>query len=349
MAHEIAITGRAIGPGHPPYIVAELSANHGGSLDRALNIMAAAKAAGADAVKLQTYTADTITIDHDGPDFRISGGLWNGRRLYELYQEAHTPWAWHEALFAKGRELEITVFSTPFDDSAVDLLERLGAPAYKIASFEMVDVPLVRRVAATGKPVIMSTGMGSPQEIGDAMKAFRDGGGHELVLLHCVSGYPTPVEQSNLRRIPRLAAECGCPVGLSDHTLGVEAAIAAVALGACVIEKHVTLRRADGGPDAAFSLEPHELAALVRGAKAAFAALGTGEEARAAVEQASKVFRRSIYVVRDLDAGEPFTAENVRIIRPGYGLPPRELERLIGRKARRALTRGTALTWDAVE
>ncbi|MGE0035242.1 MAG: pseudaminic acid synthase [Xanthobacteraceae bacterium] len=348
MSENVVIAGRAIGAGEPPYIVAELSANHGGSLPHALAVMEAAKAAGADAVKLQTYTADTITIDHDGPDFVIKGGLWDTRRLYELYDEAHTPWDWHEALFAKGRELGIPVFSTPFDDTAVALLESLDAPAYKIASFEMVDLPLIARVAKAGRPTIMSTGMGSPEEIAQAVDAYRGAGGRDLILLHCVSGYPTPVGQSNLRRIAGLAVEFGCPVGLSDHTLGVEVAIAAVALGACVIEKHVTLRRADGGPDSAFSLEPDELAALVRGARAAFDALGTGEPARSEVEEGSRAFRRSLYVVRDIDAGEVFTAENVRSIRPGFGLPPRHLPEILGRRARRALARGTALTWDVI-
>lgn len=347
-ASATTIAGRAIGPGQPPYVVAELSANHGGSLDRALAVMDAAKTAGADAVKLQTYTADTITIDHDGPDFCIHGGIWDGRRLYELYQEAHTPWEWHAALFDKGRELGIPVFSTPFDSTAVDFLEGFDPPAYKIASFEMIDHPLVQRVAATGKPVIMSTGMATPEEIADSVTVFNDAGGHDLVLLHCVSGYPTPVEQSNLRRIPAMFAEFGCPVGLSDHTLGVEVAIASVALGACLIEKHFTLRRADGGPDSAFSLEPEELGALVRGARAVFNALGTGAAIRSDVEIASMAFRRSIYVVRDMDVGEPFSSDNVRIIRPGFGLPPRHLPEVLGKPARRALARGTALTWEVV-
>lgn len=347
--NNISIAGRQIGAEMPPYVVAELSANHGGSLERALKVMEAAKAAGADAVKLQTYTADTITIDHDGPDFRITGGLWDGRRLYELYQEAHTPWDWHEALFAKGRELGITVFSTPFDRTAVELLEGLQAPAYKIASFEIIDLPLVRCVAATGKPTIISTGMATREEISETVDAFRAAGGRALILLHCVSGYPTPVEQSNLRRIPRLAQEFGCPVGLSDHTLGTEVAIAAVALGACLVEKHFTLRRADGGPDSAFSLEPEELAALVRGSRAAFAALGTGTEARAEVEEGNKVFRRSIYVVKDIGLGETLTAKNVRIIRPGFGLAPKHLPEVVGKRARRPLPRGTALSWDAIE
>jgi pseudaminic acid synthase len=344
----VTIAGRRVGRDTPPYIVAELSANHGGSLSHAMKVMEAAKAAGADAIKLQTYTADTITIDHDGPDFCIHGGLWDGRRLYELYEEAHTPWEWHAALFDKGRELGIPVFSTPFDETAVEFLQGFKPPAFKIASFEMIDHPLVHRVATTGKPVIISTGMANPGEISESVETFRNAGGRELVLLHCVSGYPTPVEQSNLRRIPGLAAEFGCPIGLSDHTLGVEVAIAAVALGACLIEKHFTLRRADGGPDAAFSLEPDELAALVRGTKAAFAALGTGDAERAEVEKANTVFRRSLYVVRDMAAGEPFTAANVRIIRPGFGLPPKHLAEILGRPARRPLARGTALSWEAV-
>lgn len=345
----VTIAGRAIGPGQPPYIVAELSANHGGSLDHALAVMSAAKAAGADAVKLQTYTADTITIDHDGPEFRVKGGLWDKRKLYDLYQEAHTPWDWHPALFAKGKELGIPVFSTPFDHTAVDFLEQLDPPAYKIASFELVDLPLVRRIAVTGRPTILSTGMASPEEIAETVAAFREAGGGELVLLHCVSGYPTPAAQSNLRRIPKLAEEFACPVGLSDHTLGTEVAVAAVALGACLIEKHFTLRRADGGPDAAFSLEPDEMGMLVQGTKSAFAALGTGAPARAEVEQGSMAFRRSIYVVRDIAAGEQLTASNIRIIRPGFGLAPRHMPELLGRRARRAISRGTALTWDAVD
>jgi pseudaminic acid synthase len=345
----VTIAGRTVGANQAPYVVAELSANHGGSIDRALAVMEAAKAAGADAIKLQTYTADTITIDHDGADFRIRGGLWDGRRLYELYREAHTPWDWHPMLFAKGRELGIPVFSTPFDTTAVDFLEQFDPPAYKIASFEMIDLPLVRRVAETSKPVIMSTGMASPQEIEESVVTFRAAGGQELVLLHCVSGYPTPVEQSNLRRIPKLAAQFGCPIGLSDHTLGIEVAIASVAVGACLIEKHFTLRRADGGPDAAFSLEPDELAALVHGAKAASAALGSGDAERPMVEKGSMVFRRSLYVVRDIAAGELFTPDNVRIIRPGYGLHPRDLPNVLGRRARHGLARGTALQWDAVE
>lgn len=345
---DFQIAGRTIGPEQPPYIVAELSANHGGSLAHAIGLLEAAKSAGADAVKLQTYTADTITIDHDGPEFRIKSGLWAGRTLYQLYQEAYTPWEWHDALFARGRELGLTVFSSPFDESAVALLEGLDAPAYKIASFELVDLPLIRRVAATGKPAIMSTGMASMEEIREALQAFRDAGGIDVVLLHCISGYPTPPEQSNLRRIQRLAAELGCPVGLSDHTLGTEVAVAAVALGACLIEKHFTLRRSDGGPDAGFSLEPDEMAALARGARIAYLALGTGAEERSASETANILFRRSIYAVRDIAAGELLTRDNVRIIRPGHGLAPKFLPDVLGKRAQRDIARGTGLSFELI-
>lgn len=348
MASQFCISGRNIGEGFSPFIVAELSGNHRGNIDRAFRLMEAAKNCGADAVKLQTYTADTMTIDVELPEFQIKGGLWDGRNLHDLYQEAHTPWEWHEALFAKGRELGITVFSTPFDKTAVDLLERLDAPAYKVASFELVDLELIRCVAATGKPTIMSTGMGTPEEIEEAVSAFRDAGGKQLVLLHCVSGYPLPVDQSNLRRIPRLCEGYGCPIGLSDHTLGIEVAIAATSLGASVIEKHVTLARSDGGPDAAFSLEPAELTALVEGVQIAFRALGTGSDARAEVEQGSMVFRRSIYVVRDIAPGEVLSRDNVRVIRPGFGIAPKHLPEVLGKRAGRPLSRGTALKWDMI-
>jgi pseudaminic acid synthase len=346
--HPFKIAGHCIGSEYPPYVVAELSANHGGSLEHALLVLEAAKAAGADAVKLQTYTADTITIDCDKPEFKISGGVWDGRTLYELYQEAHTPWDWHKTLFSKARQLGITIFSSPFDDTAVDFLETLHAPAYKIASFELVDLPLIRKVAETGKPTIMSTGMASTQEIAEALQAFRGAGGSDALLLHCISGYPTPPDQSNLRRISRLAAEFNCSIGLSDHTLGIEVAIAAVALGACLIEKHFTLRRADGGPDAAFSLEPAELTALVRGTKTAYLALGSGSEERSNAEKSNTSFRRSIYVVKDIAAGEIFSRENLRIIRPGLGLPPKCLPEVLGKRARCNIARGTRLTIDLV-
>ena len=349
MTREIAIAGRPIGTDHRPYIVAELSANHLGGIERAFAIMTAAKAAGADAVKLQTYTADTITIDHDGPGFVLKGGLWDGRRLYELYQEAHTPWDWHDALFAKGRELGLAVFSTPFDDSAVDLLEGLDAPAYKIASFEAVDLPLIARVARTGKPLIISTGMANRDEIVEGLETARGAGARDIVLLHCVSSYPAKAEDSNLRTIPDMAAAFDVLVGLSDHTMGIGVAVASIVLGACLIEKHVTLRRADGGPDSAFSLEPEELARLVEETASAHAALGHVSYAPEASELAMRNLRRSLYVVADMAAGETFTAQNLRSIRPGLGLPPRHLSEVLGGRARVAVARGTPLSWPLVE
>jgi N-acetylneuraminate synthase len=349
MKSEISIAGRVVGPGHPPFIVAELSANHGGSLEHALDTLTAAKTAGADAVKLQTYTPDTMTLDVDHPDFMIKGGLWDGRNLYDLYREAQTPLDWHQALFAKAKVLGLTIFSTPFDDTAVDFLEELDAPVYKIASFELVDHGLIARAARTGKPLIISTGMANQAEISEAINAATRGGCGELLLLHCVSGYPTPADQINLRRIPALAAETGLPIGLSDHTLGVEVSVAAIAMGACLIEKHFTLARSDGGPDAAFSLEPHEFAMLTHGAASAFAALGDGQSARSDVENSNMPFRRSIYVVKNIAQGETFTAENLRAIRPGYGLPPKHLPEILGRRARRTLSRGSRLNWDVIE
>ena len=342
----VNINGRQIGTHEPPYVIAELSGNHNGDIARAFALIEIAKAAGADAVKLQTYTADTLTIDHDSPEFVIEGGLWHGRRLHDLYQEAHTPWEWHEALFAKGRELGITVFSTPFDATAVDFLESLDTPAYKIASFELIDLPLVRRVATTGKPLIMSTGMADLGEISEAVEAARSAGCRNLVLLHCVSGYPSLPDEANLRTIPHLAKAFDVISGLSDHSHGIGVAVAAVALGAAVIEKHVTLRRADGGPDADFSLEPDELRALVENCRTAWQALGRVDYSRKESERGNAVFRRSLYVVRDITEGEVYTVDNVRSIRPGYGLPPQFISTVLGRRARRTVTRGTPMSWD---
>jgi pseudaminic acid synthase len=349
MSRMVEIAGRRIGPGEPPYVIAELSANHNGDIERAFEIMAMAAEAGADAVKLQTYTADTMTIDCDRDDFRIKGGLWDGYLLHDLYKEAQTPWEWHEALFAKGRELGLTVFSTPFDDTAVDLLERLDAPAYKIASFEATDIPLLRRVAATGKPVIVSTGMASLGEISDLVETVRNAGCEQLILLHCVSSYPAPVEDTNLRTLPNLAETFGVVAGLSDHTMGTAVSIASVALGAAVIEKHVTLRRADGGPDSAFSLEPEELAELTKGCHTAWQSLGRVHYQREASERANVTFRRSLYAVEDIPEGGELTSQNVRIIRPGFGLAPRHLDEVIGRRTTRSIARGTPLGWNMIE
>jgi pseudaminic acid synthase len=348
-AADILIDGRPVGPGHPPYIVAELSANHNGDIGRAVAILRAAKEAGADAVKLQTYTADTMTIDHDGPDFRICGGLWDGYKLHDLYQEAQTPWEWHEELFAEGRRLELGVFSTPFDATAVDLLERLGNPVYKIASFEVPDLPLIARVARTGKPVILSTGMADLAEIGDAVRTLRENGARDVILLHCVSAYPAPASEANLRTLAHLADAFGVTVGLSDHTLGTAVSVAAVTLGAAVIEKHFTLSRADGGPDGPFSLEPTELAQLVTSCRTAWEALGRITYEREPSERQNMVFRRSLYVVEAMAAGESFTERNVRVIRPGYGMAPKEMPRILGRRARRAIPRGTALDWSLID
>ncbi len=345
---QIEITGRAIGADQPPYVIAELSANHNGNPERAFAIMEAAKAAGADAVKLQTYTADTITIDHNGPGFTIEGGLWDGETLYGLYERAHTPWDWHADLFKKGRELGLTVFSSPFDFTAVDFLEDLDAPAYKIASFEVIDLPLVRKCAATGKPLIISTGMADLKEIGEAVTAAREAGATQIALLHCTSGYPTPPEESDLRTIPHMATAFGLPTGLSDHTPGIGASIAAVALGACLIEKHFTLDRADGGPDSAFSLEPDELDTLCTNAKLAWQALGGVRYERSESERGNTHFRRSLYVVQDIKAGQPLTPDCLRSIRPGSGLPPKYIDLLFGKRVNRDVARGTPMSWDLI-
>ena len=347
MDADIAIAGRPIGSDHPPYIIAELSGNHNGDIARAMALIDAAKAAGADAIKLQTYTADTITIAHDGPGFRLTGGLWAGRTLHDLYQEAHTPWDWHPALFAHAHSLGLAAFSSPFDPTAVDFLEGLDVPAYKIASFELVDLPLVERVARTGKPVILSTGMASLGEIAEAVDAIRAAtGGRPPVLLHCTSGYPTPMSEVDLRTIPHLAATFRANVGLSDHTHGVAVPIAAVALGAVLIEKHFTLRRADGGPDAAFSLEPDEFKTMADACRDAWAALGRADYALKPSEAANAGLRRSLYVVADVPAGTVLGPQHVRSIRPGGGLPPKHWPDVVSRKATRDLTRGEPVDWS---
>jgi N-acetylneuraminate synthase len=346
---EIEIAGRKIGPGHEPFVICELSGNHNGSLDRALNMIDAAADTGADAIKLQTYTPDTITIASDRPDFRIEGGPWGGRTLHDLYGEAHTPYEWHEALFKRARERGVPIFSTPFDETAVDLLESLDAPAYKIASFEAVDLGLIARVARLKKPMIISTGLANFAEIGEAVRTARQNGCDQLVLLHCVSAYPAPIEDANVRTVPHLAETFGCVGGLSDHTPGSAASVAAIALGGSVIEKHFTLARSDGGPDAEFSLEPAEFTALVRDCKAAWSALGRVHYDLKGSERANAQFRRSLYVVRDVRAGQPITSEHVRSIRPGFGLAPKHLDEILGRVAARDLQRGEALAWDMVE
>ena len=348
MNRSIQIAGRAIGPDQEPYVICELSGNHNGKLERALELLDAAAATGADAIKNQSYTPDTITIDHDGPGFRIEGGLWDGRNLYDLYGEAQTPFEWHEALFARARELGVTLFSSPFDETAVDLLESLDAPAYKIASFEVIDLPLIAYVAAKRKPMIISTGMANLDEIAEAVRTARENGCDEIVLLHCVSSYPAPDEQSNVRTVSDLAERFGVVTGLSDHTFGSAVAVASIALGASVVEKHFTLRRADGGPDSAFSLEPGEFRTLVEDCKRAWRALGKATYDLQGCERGSMVFRRSIYVVRDIAAGEELTRENVRSIRPGYGLAPKHLPDVLGRHATRDLKRGDPLDWNAV-
>ncbi|MEQ8806230.1 MAG: pseudaminic acid synthase [Rhodospirillales bacterium] len=339
------IDGHTIDSNHPPYVIAEISGNHGGDLGLALEIMTAAKEAGADAIKLQTYTADSLTIDHDGPGFVVDLPLWKNRKLYEIYQEAHTPWEWHEALFAKGRELGITVFSSPFDDAAIELLESLGAPAYKIASFENVDTNLIAMAAATSKPLVISTGMANLAEITDAVDAARANGCKDLALLHCVSAYPAPFQEAHLANMAELARRFDVPVGLSDHTLGIALPVAATALGAQLIEKHVTLRRSDGAIDSAFSLEPDELATMIAQIKDVHQAVGTVAFGPKPSEVSSVTYRRSLYAVADIAAGEPLTPDNVRSIRPGLGLPPKHLGEIINRRAARDIRRGDPLQW----
>jgi pseudaminic acid synthase len=346
----LQIGGRRVGPGQPPFVIAELSGNHNGSLDRALAIVDAAADAGADALKLQTYTPDTMTLDIDAREFHIGdpASPWAGSSLYALYGKAHTPWDWHEPLFARARRHGLIAFSTPFDASAVDLLESFDTPCYKIASFENTDLPLVRRVAATGKPLIVSTGMATLDELEVTVAAAREAGCRDLVLLKCTSTYPASPVDSNLATIPDLRARFGCEVGVSDHTLGIGVSVAAVALGATVVERHLTLRRADGGVDSAFSLEPSELAQLVTEGRRAAEALGAVAYGPTDAERPSLQYRRSLYIVRDVKAGEALTRENVRAIRPGLGLPPRFLDQIVGRRAAVDISRGTPLAWEIV-
>lgn len=332
----------------PPLVIAEMSGNHNQSLDRALAIVEAAAKSGAHALKIQTYTADTMTLDHADGDFVVRDSLpqWAGRTLHQLYGEAHTPWEWHAPIFERARELGLIAFSTPFDETAVDFLEALDVPCYKIASFECTDLPLIRKVAATGKPIILSTGMATIGEIDEAIHAARGAGCKDLVLLKCTSTYPASPESTNLLTIPHLRQWSGCEVGLSDHTMGIGAAVAAVALGATVIEKHFTLSRADGGVDSTFSLEPAELQALVLETGRAWQALGHVSYGPTEAEKSSLAYRRSLYVVRDVATGGVLTRDNVRAIRPGSGLPPKYLDQILGRKASRDLRKGTPMAWD---
>lgn len=346
IAH-LTLGTRSIGRGFPCYMIAEMSGNHGQSYDHALAIVRAAKAAGADAIKLQTYTPDTLTIDCDNEHFHIGKGtLWEGKNLYKLYGEAFTPWEWQPKLKAEAEALGMDCFSSPFDATSVDFLETMNVTCYKIASFELVDLPLIRRAAATGKPIIMSTGMATLSEIEEAVTIARSAGCSQLALLKCNSGYPAPPEDMNLHTIPHLSQAFSVPVGLSDHSLEVAVPIAAVALGACIIEKHFTLDRSVPGPDNAFSLEPAEFRQMVDAVRVTEKALGTVSYAATAKEEASRVFRKSLFVVKDIAAGEHFTTDNVRCIRPGYGLHSRHLEQVLGAKAKISISRGTPLDWQ---
>ncbi|MCF6253228.1 MAG: pseudaminic acid synthase [Thiomicrorhabdus sp.] len=342
----ICIQGQRIGEGYPPYIIAEMSANHNGCIENAYKIIAMAKRAGANAVKIQTYRADTITMDMESPEFRIEGGLWHGQSLYELYEKAHLPWEWHKPLFDYAQQQEITIFSSPFDTTAVDMLEDLNTPAYKIASFEAVDLPLIRYVAQTGKPMVISTGMANAEEIAEAIDAAREGGCTQLAILHCVSGYPAPAKEYNLRTLVDMKTRFNLPIGLSDHTLDNTTALTSVALGTCIIEKHVTLDRNGGGPDDSFSLEEPDLNALCMGAKTAWQALGKVNYGRTSSEQGNVKFRRSLYFVRDIAAGEAVTREHIKSIRPGYGVAPKYQDKLVGQIAPFDIKRGTAVKSD---
>ena len=350
MTKEIKIAGKTIGREHPPFIIAEMSGNHNQSLERALEIVEAAAKAGAHALKLQTYKPDTMTIDLDEREFHISdpGSLWKGTSLYQLYGEASTPWEWHEPIFDRARELGIVAFSTPFDDTSVEFLENLDVPCYKIASFENTDLPLIRRVASTGKPLIISTGMASIAELDDAVSAAREAGCKDLILLKCTSTYPASAQNTNILTIPHMRELFGCEVGLSDHTMGTGVAVASVALGATVVEKHFTLDRSAGGVDSTFSMEPAEMTSLVVDSEHAWRALGQISYGATEKEKKSLVFRRSIYVAEDVEVGDVLTSKNLRCIRPGLGLPPKYYDMLIGRKVNQAIKRGTPMSWDLI-
>lgn len=344
----IEIKNRRIGSAYAPYVIAELSCNHRGSLNRAIRLVHEASKAGADAVKLQTFKPETHTLDVEKEEFLIRAGLWKGRSLYELYQEAVTPWEWHERLFEEAAKLDLTLFSSPGSEEAVAFLEQLGCPAYKIGSFEAVDIPLIECVARTNKPTIISTGLITKEEIAEAETAFRSAGGRQLALLHCVSAYPAPAEEFHLKTVSELTRQFGVVAGLSDHTLGSAVAVAATALGAAIVEKHMTLSRDEGGLDAAFSAEPDEMRALVRGCRTAWQAAGAAHFGPTLSSRENKLFQRSIYVCRDIPAGETFSTGNLCIVRPGFGLAPKHWREVLGRKAARALNRGTPLDWGAV-
>ncbi len=345
----IKINGRKIGSDYPPYIIAEMSANHNGSIDNAFKIIDMAKAAGADAVKLQTYRPDTITLKMNAPEFMIEGGLWDGQSLYELYESAFMPWDWHKPLFEYAKEVGITIFSSPFDNTAVDLLESLGAPAYKIASFEAIDLSLIRYVANTGKPMIISTGMADSEEIQEAIDAARDAGCNELAVLHCVSGYPAPSKDYNLRTLIDMQTRFGLVTGLSDHTIDNITAISSIALGAAIVEKHVTLDRSGGGPDDSFSLEEPDLQELCEGAMIAWEALGNVDYGRKSSELGNVKFRRSLYFIKDLEAGETITEEHVKSVRPGYGVAPKYLYEVLGKEILVSVKYGTAVRWEHIK
>lgn len=349
--HQIQIGSKSIGPKTPPFIIAEMSGNHNQSLERALEIVEAAAASGAHALKLQTYRADTMTLDCAKGEFFIDDpkSLWKGRSLYELYQEAHTPWEWHKPIFDRCNELCLVYLSTPFDETAVDFLESLDVPCYKIASFENIDLPLIKKVAATGKPMLISTGMATIAELDEAVRTAREAGCRDLILLKCTSTYPASPEYSNLQTIPHMRDLFDCELGLSDHTMGIGTAIASVSLGASVIEKHFTLSRADGGVDSTFSMEPDEMRTLVIETERAWQSLGKIKYGPTEKEKASLVFRRSIYVVEDMKKGDVFTKENLKIIRPGYGLQPKHYETILGKKIKKSVQRGTAFSWDMIE